>query len=197
MIDQLFGSKTRVKLLSLFFNNPNRQFYVREITRKIDEQINSVRRELSNLLTIGIISSQNQNNKLYYEVNQTYQYYKPFKQIFSSAQIAAKADVDNDVTGFSPEFRQLGSVKVAYLLGKFLKKDAPVDIFIVGDVNKTKLQKLVADLEASEGQELNYAVMDEKEYDYRLEINDRFLSDIVESTKTVVIDDKNSNEEKE
>jgi hypothetical protein len=45
MIEQLFGSKTRVKLLKLFFSNPNRSFYVREITRTIDEQINSVRRE--------------------------------------------------------------------------------------------------------------------------------------------------------
>jgi predicted transcriptional regulator len=56
MIEQLFGSKTRVKLLQLFMSNPNRSFYVREITRKIDEQINSVRRELANLLSIGIIS---------------------------------------------------------------------------------------------------------------------------------------------
>ena len=48
-MEQLFGSKTRVKLLQLFFRNPNRAFYVREITRKIDEQINSVRRELANL----------------------------------------------------------------------------------------------------------------------------------------------------
>lgn len=44
MIDALFGSKTRVKLLHLFLNNPGQPFYVREITRKIDEQINSVRR---------------------------------------------------------------------------------------------------------------------------------------------------------
>ena len=69
MIEQLFGSKTRVKLLQLFYSNPNRAFYVREITRKIDEQINSVRRELSNLLSIGIIVSENTENKLYYEVN--------------------------------------------------------------------------------------------------------------------------------
>ena len=41
MIEQLFGSKTRVKLLQLFYANPNRSNYVREITRKIDEQINS------------------------------------------------------------------------------------------------------------------------------------------------------------
>src|SRR5580698_5882771 len=88
MIEQLFGSKTRVKLLQLFFSNPNRSFYVREITRKIDEQINSVRRELANLLSIGIISSETNNNRLYYEVNQTYEYYVPLSSIFSGAKIS-------------------------------------------------------------------------------------------------------------
>ncbi len=68
--------------MHLFYSNPNRSFYVREITRKIDEQINSVRRELSNLLSIGIIVSENTNNKLYYEVNQKFEYYDPLKEIF-------------------------------------------------------------------------------------------------------------------
>ncbi|HUY53510.1 MAG TPA: transcriptional regulator, partial [Candidatus Dormibacteraeota bacterium] len=81
MVEQLFGSKTRVKLLQLFYGNVNRAFYVREITRKIDEQINSVRRELANLLSIGIITSNTSNNKLYYEVDQKYQYYNPLSSI--------------------------------------------------------------------------------------------------------------------
>src|ERR1041384_3015953 len=87
MIEQLFGSKTRVKLLQLFYSNTNRSFYVREITRKIDEQINSVRRELSNLLSIGIISSDTTNNRLYYEVNKDYEYFAPLEMIFGGAEI--------------------------------------------------------------------------------------------------------------
>jgi len=80
MVEQLFGSKTRVKLLHLFYENPNRSFYVREITRKIDEQINSVRRELANLLNIGIITSDSSNNKVFYEVNQKYAYFVPLQE---------------------------------------------------------------------------------------------------------------------
>src|SRR5471030_3208683 len=101
MVEQLFGSKTRVKLLRLFFSNPNRSFYVREITRKIDEQINSVRRELSNLLSIGIITSDNTNNKLYYEVNQKFEYFEPLQQIFGggvkkTVKKSGPADEDGD-----------------------------------------------------------------------------------------------------
>jgi hypothetical protein len=83
MIEQLFGSKTRVKLLRLFFSNPNRSFYVREITRIVDEQINSVRRELANMLSLGIISSDSANNKLYYEVNQNYEHFDALQSMFS------------------------------------------------------------------------------------------------------------------
>src|SRR4026208_2079285 len=95
MIEQLFGSKTRVKLLQLFYSNPNRAFYVREITRKIDEQINSVRRELANLLSIGIISSDDANHRLYYEVNQAYEFYEPLKNIFGNgASVPAEAGAE-------------------------------------------------------------------------------------------------------
>ena len=75
MIDSLFGSRTRVKLLHLFLSNPNKSFYVREITRLIDEQINSVRRELANMLEVGIITSDSADNKLYYSVNQKYEHF--------------------------------------------------------------------------------------------------------------------------
>jgi hypothetical protein len=84
MIEQLFGSKTRVKLLRLFFSNPDRSFYVREITRKVEEQINSVRRELANLLSLGLITSDSSNNKLYYEVDQSYEHYDALRVMFST-----------------------------------------------------------------------------------------------------------------
>src|SRR5580698_9592595 len=85
MIEQLFGSKTRVKLLQLFYSNPNRSFYVREITRKIDEQINSVRRELANLLSVGLITNDTSNNKVYYEVNQKYEFFLPLQEVFGGS----------------------------------------------------------------------------------------------------------------
>jgi hypothetical protein len=92
VIEQLFGSKTRVKLLRLFFSNPNRSFYVREITRKVEEQINSVRRELANLLSLGLITSDSSNNKLYYEVNQTYEHYEALRAMFSEAVSIEETD---------------------------------------------------------------------------------------------------------
>ena len=215
MIEQLFGSKTRVKLLQLFYSNPNRSFYVREITRKIDEQINSVRRELANLMNVGIIVSDNTNNRLYYEVNQNFEYYLPLKEIFggggASATKAAKPQPGTDVTptavattpapskksvalsGGSAADREkisaLGNVELAIYTGQFTRDEASgVDLLIVGDVNQNSLAKLITELEAQEGKEIRYVHMPLEEFSYRKQINDRFLTTVLESKIQILVD---------
>src|SRR5580700_11074421 len=132
MIEQLFGSKTRVKLLKLFYSNPNRSFYVREITRKIDEQINSVRRELANLLSIGIIGSDTNNNRLYYEVNQQYEYYEPLLQIFGGkpanvGKVAKSAKADEQV-----DLKAIGNIELAVFTGQFTRDESSgIDFLLV------------------------------------------------------------------
>lgn len=187
MIEQLFGSKTRVKLLQLFYSNPNRSFYVREITRKIDEQINSVRRELSNLLTVGIIKSENNNNRLYYEVNQDFEHHEPLTQIFGKGIATSESGAAK--TGESHDIQELGNVELAVYTGQFTRDEtAGVDFVVVGDVNQTKVEKFVEELEKKEGKEIRYAVMTKDEFDYRHQVNDRFIGLIDSAKKQVVID---------
>lgn len=190
MIDQLFGSKTRVKLLGLFYSNPNRSFYVREITRKIDEQINSVRRELSNLLSIGIIVSDTTNNRLYYEVNQKFEYYQPLAEIFGNAKrpvTARSGSVLGD--GQTGDITATGNVELALYTGQLTRDDASgVDVFIVGDVNQARLMRFITDLEGKEGKELRYAVMSLDDFQYRKQIKDRFVAVLLGSKKQVVVD---------
>lgn len=189
MIEQLFGSKTRVKLLQLFCSNPNRSFYVREITRKIDEQINSVRRELANLLSIGIIKSDTNNNRLYYEVDQDYPYFKPLTEIFGSGTMTAAAPDAPSVEAEAQELKQLGKVELAILTGQITRDErSGVDAIFVGDINPTQVAKYIAELEEKEGIELRYTVMTGDEFNYRQEVNDRFLSLVLESKKQVLVD---------
>lgn len=191
MIEQLFGSKTRVKLLQLFYSNPNRAFYVREITRKIDEQINSVRRELANLLSVGIIVSDNTNNRLYYEVNQSYEFYKPFLAIFGQTKSSGKAPIARKrvVTPEGEKLKALGHLDLVIYTGQFTRDEVSgVDLLIVGEVNTNALQKYVSDLEARENKELRYVVMPLTEFNYRRQIRDRFLTTALGSKKQVVVD---------
>jgi predicted transcriptional regulator len=195
MIEQLFGSKTRVKLLQLFYSNPNRSFYVREITRKIDEQINSVRRELANLLNVGIITSDTSNNKVYYEVNQKYEFYPPLEEIFGAGTAktrkATKASgkaVDS-LPDETADLKALGNVEIAALMGQFTRDDsAGIDVLIVGNVNQNALAKYVTELEKQEGKDLRYTVFSLEDFTYRLQIKDRFMSNVLRAKKQVLLD---------
>lgn len=190
MIDALFGSKTRVKLLHLFLSNPGRAFYVREITRKIDEQINSVRRELANMLNVGIIKSENSNNRLYYEVNQEYAHYEPLRQIFVGATAESKALKEVETVGdWSARLKVLGDVRVAILSGKLVHgSESEVDVILAGSVNKTQAKKFVKELEEDEGKSLNYVVMDYQDFYYRLSIKDRFVMSVINTKHTIIAD---------
>jgi len=198
MVEQLFGSKTRVKLLQLFYSNPNRSFYVREITRKIDEQINSVRRELANLLSAGIISSDTTNNRLYYEVNQKYEHYDAFRSIFGGVSLAAvskgetKKSKPTAKSGGNDEFKALGKVDLALYTGWFTRDEsAGIDLLLVGDVNTHALEKYIGELERKEGREIRYTVLSPDDFSYRRQIKDRFVANVLDAKKQVLVDKDN------
>jgi hypothetical protein len=192
MIDALFGSKTRVKLLHLFLNNPGKAFYVREITRLIDEQINSVRRELSNMLTVGVITSDNADNKLYYEVNQRYEYYIPFRAIFADEHTEMAVNDNNVASSWHELIKELPGVRLALLAGVLVKgSTSTVDLLLVGDVSNIKLKNAIKQIEKKESRELNYSVLSYDEFYYRLSVHDKFITEILNGKYAVLLDTDN------
>jgi len=201
MLEQLFGSKTRVRLLRLFLLNPKEAYFVRELTRRIDAQINAVRNELEHLLEIGIIVEvkgpdgelvdpaprgrrarpQGQQKK-FYMTNTESLLFPELKALFLKARLLLEKD-------FVQRVAQAGSVNYLALTGFFVGDDAnQTDMVVIGRVNKDRLANLIAAFEREIGRELNYTVLTPQEYRYRREVTDRFLYSILESKKIVVID---------
>lgn len=197
MIDKLFGSKTRVKLLHLFLNHPGQSFYVREITRLIDEQINSVRRELSNMLEVGVITSDTADNKLYYEVNQRYEYYTALRAIFAGETIdATKPSVAADEESVNEQYLStiagISALRLAILSGVLVRgSTSSVDVLLVGNLPTAKVKAAIAIIEKLEGREINYSVMSYDDFYYRLSVRDKFIMEILTSKHTVAIDKDN------
>ncbi|MAU33667.1 transcriptional regulator [Candidatus Saccharibacteria bacterium] len=197
MIDALFGSKTRVKLLHLFMNHPGQSFYVREITRLIDEQINSVRRELSNMLQVGVITSDSADNKLYYEVNQRYDFYAPLRAIFANEPLdTSKPSAGGDEGVVRQQYlsaiENISSLRLAVLAGVLVKgSTSDVDVLLVGTLPPAKVKSAMAIIEKLEGREINYAVMPYDEFYYRLSVRDKFITQILNTKHAVAIDKDN------
>ena len=184
MLEQLFGSRTRVKVLALLLNNPTRSYFVGEITRKVDEQINSVRRELANLKAIGLVKSRAKKGKIFYQANPKAEIYTDLKKIFG--KVHQETVYENKI---ADKLKTAGVIQFASLHGYFVEdSSSPVDLFIIGTVDKVKMRPVVKELSSEVGHEINYTIMSPEEYQERRDLFDRFLTEILSSTKIVVVD---------
>ena len=192
MIDSLFGSKTRVKLLHLFLNNPEKSFYVREITRTIDEQINSVRRELANMVSVGIVQQDAIDNKLYYSVNEDYPYIKPLAAIFSDKNTEGGMGAASSVS-WKDSLGRMRGLRLAIISGKLVVgSSSAVDLLLVGDdMSAVTIKNLVKKIEKDRKIEINYAVISYDDFYYRMSVKDRFIMDIVRNKHSVLVDTEN------
>ncbi|MDO8617707.1 MAG: winged helix-turn-helix domain-containing protein [Candidatus Uhrbacteria bacterium] len=191
MLEHLFGSRTRVKLLSLFLRHPDQSLFVREITRLIGTQINAVRRELANLVRLGLLEevvvkkgderTQGLKRK-YYQIHPKFPLLTELSSLVLRSQILLERKLDKEIL-------QMGDVYYLAFLGSFLgTTPAPVDLFIIGEINKKTLNKLMAASEQELGFEINFSLMTPEEYIYRKDITDKFLYAILEAPKNIVVD---------
>lgn len=147
-----------------------------------------MRRELANMLSIGIISSESNNNRLYYEVNQDFEHYAALSAIFGGGTAPTTQSV-TQVDGESQSLKALGNIELLLLTGQLTRDErSGIDVLLVGDLNPTQVAKYVAEMESKEGRELSYAVLDTDEFRYRQEVNDRFLNLVLQSKMQVLID---------
>ncbi|MDQ3008807.1 MAG: hypothetical protein M3Q81_04400 [bacterium] len=176
-------SKTRVKMMELFFTQPQEMFYVREITRATKEEINAVRRELERMLAYGLLKSEQRGNRLYYFLNPRYVYYQELQQM-----VVKGSGLGKKIRKLQ---RKLGTLEFVMFSGKFVQGIRPrqdeVDILIIGDVVLQELQLLIKDEEERIGREVNYAVFPLDEFNFRKTRRDPFIMDILYSSRVMLV----------
>ena len=195
MLEQLFGSKARVMILRLFLNNPEKFFYVREISRNLNLHLNAVRRELNNLEEIGILASHTKtdlekevekelkDNKKYYKLNSGFVFVEELRSLLIKAQLILEQSLADKV-------KKLGSVNLFLLSGVFVgRNDSPTDLLVVGTVDRQKLIKLIKVFEKELGRQINYTIMTKPDFIYRRGLTDKFLYDLMEQKNLLLVDD--------
>ena len=190
-LEQMFGSKTRARLMGLFLSQPGTTFFVRELTRRIDAQLNSVRRELKNLVQLGLISEKEgalkdskrlSDKKKYYSANQDFILFEDLRALFQKVQILLKQNLVQEI-------QERGHVDYFAFTGRFVDAtDIPTDILIVGSIKQVDLEKMIAKFEDEIPYEINYTLMPKEEFLDRRQVADRFLLSILNGEKVVMID---------
>jgi len=177
MLKRLFTSNTRIKLLTLFLLNPDEEYFIRELTRKLDEQINSIRRELDNLKKLGLLKSKTKNRKKFYMVNKRFVIFNDLRNLVIKA-MSGKDDLVKKITKF-------GNVEFLALLGVFVDKPSPVDLLLVGDLDKNKLQEFL-NSEIETEKPIRFSILSKDDFLYRIKCKDQFIQSILTDPDNII-----------
>lgn len=205
MLGKLFSSNARVKILKLFLLNPENKYYIRQLSRDLKLQVNSVRRELDNLEKFGLLTAKvgddtelaeadlgteekepvkvTKQDKKYYQVDTKFVLYDEIRALIIKAQLLYEQD-------FVDKILKVGRPRLFVLSGFFVNNpQAPTDMLLVGKLNKEKLTQVIKELEIELGREINYTLLDQSEFEYRRSMTDMFVYSILEGKRMVIVDD--------
>lgn len=178
MLKGLFSSNTRVKLLITFLSSPEEEFFIRELTRKLDEQINSIRRELNNLKKIGLLKSRSKFRKKYYFINEDFLILEELRSI-----IAKSTDPRKEL---AKKMQRLGDISLVIFSGSFVeKKNKSLDLLIIGTLTKEDLTDFLK-TEVKDSKNIRFGILTKDDFLYRLRLNDKFIIDMLRDPDNIL-----------
>jgi len=188
MLQSLFSSKVRVKLLTHFFSHPEERFYARNLARQVEGHYNAVWQELGNLERIGLLVSERDANVKYYRLNPDFPIYEELKRIILKTSGLGQA--------LRKALDHLGAVKWAFIYGSVAAGDedvlSDIDLMLVGEVDRLGLSEVIAALEDSVGREINYMALTQRELVQRLADGDPFVENVLAGPKVMLIGDEDA-----
>src|SRR5512135_2171759 len=192
ILDNLFGSRVRVKILKLLFRQHPASFNIIDLTGRTQEPSFIVRRELGLLQDLGMVRRKTAptgpaRERERWNLNEEFDYFSELRALVLKASPAERSHMAKRISG-------LGKVRLAVLAGIFLNSDrdptydTPADLFIVGDeIDKSRLAHFLKSVEAEMGTEIRFGLMEKEEFKYRYEMFDRFLRVLLEGPHEKII----------
>jgi len=172
--------------LVLYFTNPNKKYYLRELERIPSFSVGNIRRELIKLESIRLFLSENIGNLVYYYLNQSYPLFDELKSIIFKISGAPKM-LHNILEKFD-------DIDRAVIYGSFTKReereDSDIDLLIIGEVDEDKLIKEIDKLERKLQREINYAIYGKEDFNKKKKEGNSFILDILKEKKIFLIGDE-------
>jgi predicted transcriptional regulator with HTH domain len=178
MLKNLFSSTIRADVLSLLLNSPDEQFYIREIATLLRKNPSGIKRELDNLETMGIVTSERIVNLKYFQANKESPLFSELKNLITKSL---------GLPGALKAVLRASGAKAAFLYGPYAEGDDvdAVDLFVIGA--SSSLTKELKDLEKRFEQKLNCSMMDEEEYRVKKKKGDANLKRLLSGKRVTLI----------
>ncbi len=185
MLERLFTSKSRVKLLELLLLNPTEEFHLREISRRTHVSASYVKREMTNLMNLGLVLKRSQGNLTLFKFNKDSPIAEELKRIFLKTESFGQFIQDS--------LKEIGNIKFALIYGSFAKGEeaetSDIDLLIIGDVNERRMLGIMEKIEERVGREVNYIAWTEYEFEKKALERIPLLEEIVNTPVIMIVGD--------
>lgn len=185
MLETLYVTKSRIRqdLLALFFSNPSRRYYLRELERTLGYSAGSIRRELLRFQKDNLFVTRRVGNLLYYSLDTSHPLFKELKGIVSKT-VGVEGAVRKALTSFK-------SIRLAFVYGSFAsgreKATSDIDLMIVGHPDVSLLNEKIAELERKLRREINPTVYSLQEYRAKKRASSGFIAEVLRAPKIMLI----------
>ncbi len=187
-LTKLFWSKTRTKLLEKFFleyeswNNDG--FHMRALSRDLDEQINSIKRELDSLEDLNILKSREESKKKFFFINKNFILLEEFKSIFLKTY--------NPYESIKKFFKTQDFLELVIINEELAKRlvwntNNIVDIFLIWEMDKIAFNEFLA--KTFFNRKIKYAIITKADFQKRLEYNDKLIFNIMKQKGNLFLKD--------
>lgn len=202
ILEKLFNSKSRIKMIRFFTRNQDAAYEAADIARRNKLSHETAKNEIKLLESIGFVSIAKKDDiqaepgakkpvsskEICYKLNPEFKLLKELEALVFAAGFITKEELTEIIDG-------VGKVKLAVISGVFLGENSPirhgrnrVDLFLVVDtVDKSKLKNALQNIEAEIGKEIDYSVLTTEEFSYRRDMYDKFVHDVLDGPREDLI----------
>jgi len=180
---KIFKSKARLGLFRLYYTNPDKEYYLRELERILSTPVSIIRKELVSLERSGIFKLTRKANLCYYSLNKDYPLYEELKNIvFKTVGIQG---------ALKELLLSIPGIETAFIYGSYAKEQgnakSDVDLFIIGNIDEDLLLPGINELEEKLHREINYSLYSRSAFDKKKKEHDPFIKNITENQKIFLI----------
>ncbi len=187
-LSKIFWSKCRAKLLEKFFleyeTGNNEGFHMRALSRDLDEQINSIKRELDNLTAMWVLKFKEELRKKIFFVNPNFLLLNEFKEIF----LKTYNPIDKIKAYFKPK-TDLEVIIIHENIKNKLIEDWKnmLDIFMIWDIDKDDFNDFLASIFYN--RKVKYAIISTDDFYSRLSYGDKLIKNILNESGNIYLKD--------
>jgi len=181
-LELLLGGEGRARLIKFFILNPVAKVSAQELKEKLQVDQRRIKNELDVLSRAGVVKKRKAMSKNIYFLNRENAFYPELKKIVAKCTIFPQLKPLD-------KLNKLGHVKLILVTGVLANNlKSRADILIVGDgVNNSQLNEIIRELEAEIGRELRFTTFTTEEYEYRLNMFDKFIREFFDGPHKILL----------